>query len=362
MLFSPLALRGVKLRNRVGLAPMSQYCAEDNAPTTWHLVHYATRAQMTGLTMVEATAISHDGLCTPQDLGIWHDSSVEPFRELSAAIAAAGSVPALQLSHAGRKACRTPPFDGDIQIPPEKGGWLIVGPSPVPFAEGYATPVELSRSDIARIVADYRAAALRAHRAGFQALELHGGHGRLMHSFYSPIANRRTDDYGGSWENRVRLLLEVVVAVRTVWPVDLPLIVRLSCVDWISGGWDLDDSVRLAAELRVAGVDMIDCTSGGVRRPITVPVAPGYQVAFAREIRRRAGIATAAVGMINSVAAAASVIESDSADLVLVGRRMLLDPYLPFTGDHSSTQLVPMQYERGIRSLAAAGAEHIPEL
>jgi 2,4-dienoyl-CoA reductase-like NADH-dependent reductase (Old Yellow Enzyme family) len=363
LLLSPLALRGVKLRNRVGLAPMCLYSAVDYLPTPWHLAHYLTRSQLTGLTIVEATAVSHQGLVTPQDLGIWEDSAVPPLAELARAITEVGGVAGIQLSHAGRKACRTPPWDGDVRITPDQGGWPIVGPSAIPFADGYATPAELAVEEIRAVVGSYADAARRARQAGYQLLELHAGHGRLLHSFYSPVANRRTDDYGGSWENRVRLLVEVVDAVRGQWPEHLPLAVRLSCVDWLPDGWQLDDSVALAVELRYHGVDLIDCTSGGITRPIRVPTGPGYQVPFAREIRRRAGIATAAVGLIDSPSAAAKVIETDGADVVLLGRRMLLDPYLLYTAGNAERPSIPVQYQRGVRSLArASGSHHIPEL
>jgi 2,4-dienoyl-CoA reductase-like NADH-dependent reductase (Old Yellow Enzyme family) len=342
---------------------MCLYSAREHLPTPWHLAHYLTRSQLTGLTIVEATAVSRQGLVTPQDLGIWDEAAVAPLAELAGAIAEVGGVPGIQLSHAGRKACRTSPWDGDVQVPLEQGGWRIVGPSAIPFADGYATPAELTVEEIRSIVTDFAQSARRARLAGFQLLELHAGHGRLLHSFYSPLANRRTDDYGGTWENRVRLLVEVVDAVREEWPEHLPLAVRLSCVDWVPDGWQLTDSVALASELRDHGVDLIDCTSGGVARPIRVPTGPGYQVPFAREIRRRSGIATAAVGLIDSPSAAAEVIETESADVVLLGRRMLLEPYLLYTAGDAERPSIPVQYQRGVRSLArAASRQHIPEL
>jgi 2,4-dienoyl-CoA reductase-like NADH-dependent reductase (Old Yellow Enzyme family) len=362
VLFSPLALRGVKMRNRVGLAPMSLYSAENHRPTSWHLAHYMTRSQVTGLTIVEATAVSREGPVTAEDLGIWDDADIPAMAQLAAAIAGAGSVPALQLSHAGRKACRTSPWEGDVKIAAEEGGWPIVGPTEEPFADGYAAPRMLTAADIRQVVDDFRQAARRALAAGFQLIELHAGHGRLLHSFYSPIANTRTDRYGGSWQNRTRLLREVVSAVRAVWPDRLPLAVRLSAVDWISGGWQLDDSVALAADLRELGVDLIDCTSGGIRRPISVRTAPGYQVAFARAVREGAGIAAAAVGLISSVQQASQIVDSGSADVVLFGRKMLLDPYFLCAAGETHQPPVPVQYERGMRSLVTAASHHVPEL
>lgn len=362
MLFSPYALRGVKIRNRVGLAPMSLYSAESNLPTRWHLAHYITRSQMTGLTIVEATAVSPEGLVTTGDIGIWDDSAIPAMAELAAAIAEAGSLPALQLSHAGRKACRTAPWEGDAQIPLADGGWPIVGPTTEPFAQGYAEPQMLTIAGIKQVIEDFQHAARRALAAGFQLLELHAGHGRLLHSFYSPAANARTDEYGGSWEGRTRLLRDVVGAVREVWPDRLPLAVRLSTVDWVVGGWGLDDSIALAASLRKLGVDLIDCTSGGIRRPISVRTGPGYQVGFARAIREGAGIATAAVGLIDSVEQAANVVDSCAADIVLFGRRMLLDPYFLCAAGADWRGPIPVQYERGIRSLASTTSQHIPEL
>lgn len=362
MLFEPFALRGVKMRNRVGLAPMCLYSAEDNLPTEWQIAHYLTRAQAMGLTCVEATAISPEGLVTKADLGIWSDAAVPAMARLAGAISDVGSVPALQLSHAGRKACRTPPWEGDVQIPEADGGWPIVGPTTEPFADGYAAPRMLTKADIKEVVDDFRHAARRALAAGFQMLELHAGHGRLLHSFYSPVANTRTDEYGGSWFNRTRLIREVVEAVRMDWEDSLPLAVRLSATDWVPDGWSLEDSVALAADLRNLGVDLIDCTSGGIRRPVSVRTHPGYQVSFARDIREGANIATAAVGLISSVAQAEEIVSSGSADLVLFGRKMLLEPYFLCAAAPDQRALIPAQYERGLRSLRSSTTQHIPEL
>jgi 2,4-dienoyl-CoA reductase-like NADH-dependent reductase (Old Yellow Enzyme family) len=340
---------------------MSQYSARDHRPTNWHVAHYVTRAQTMGLTMVEATAISWEGRGTPDDLGLWDDSQIRPLAALANAIAEVGSIPGVQLSHAGRKASRTSPIDGNRPIDPAGAGWEAVGPSSIPFADGYQTPKAMTKGDIAAVVVQYRDAARRAFRAGFRFLEVHGGHGRLLHSFYSPLSNRRSDAYGGSWANRTRLVAEVVTAIREVWPDDLPLALRLSCVDWSPGGWTLDESVALAERVRELGVDLIDCSSGGVCRERGVDSHPGYQVPFARRIREQAGIATAAVGLIGSADVADRIVSSGSADLVLIGRRMLLDPYFLIKEVDSSTAAVPGQYELGLRSLVAPPEEHVPE-
>ncbi len=354
-LFEPLMLRGLAIRNRIGMAAMSQYSAVDSEVTDWHRVHYGARSIGTGLVMVEATSVSAEGTVTPHDLGLWDDRFVPGMRMLAGVIAERGAVPGVQLSHGGRKASRTRPWDGDVMLDPDSGGWPVVGPSPEPFAYGYVRPTALTLEGIERVVADFTAAACRAVAAGFRLIELHAGHGRLLHSFYSPVSNHRDDAYGGSFDNRVRLLLDVVNGVRQACPAEMPLAVRLSCVDWAPDGWTLDDSVRLAAMLREAGVDLIDCSSGGIRRPVTVPAAPGYQVPFASTIRRRAQVMTAAVGLITSGPQATGIIRDGHADMVLFGRAMLADPQLSLRiavqfDPKAAGSLVPPQYERGLRS------------
>ncbi|MFB8761150.1 NADH:flavin oxidoreductase/NADH oxidase [Nocardiopsis alba] len=362
-LLSPLTLRDVILRNRLGLPPMSQYSAEPGRHTAndWHLHHYATRAQGVGVVIVEATAISAQALVTPHDLGLWNDAQQESLDDVATAITVGGAVPALQLCHGGRKASRTRPWDGDTWIRPDQGGWPVLGPSPIPFADGYPTPREATEDDLARVVDDFASAAGRAAAAGFAMVELHAGHGRLLHSFLSPVANQRTDRYGGSFTNRVRLLMETVAAVRSVWPAHLPLAVRLSCEDHEPDGWGMQDTVRLAALLGGAGVDLIDCTSGGVRRPQTYRPSPGYQVPYAATIRSKTGVPTAAVGLITSLAQARSVVERGDADLVLMGRRLLTDPALPWRETHlHGAGWVPVQYRRAMRRVPAADV--VPEL
>ena len=319
-LFHPYALRSVELRNRLGLAPMTQYCSERQLPTTWHTAHYATRAIGLGLVIVEATAVAEFAAVTPHDLGLWSDEMIGPYADLVQSIEAQGAVAGIQLSHAGRKGSRTRPSDGDRWLPVDAGGWPVYAPSAEAFAPGYPVPEALDESGIREAQDQFRQAAARARRAGFRFLELHAGHGRLLHSFLSPIANHRDDAWGGSFENRCRFLIEVVQSVRHEWPDDLPLGVRLSCVDWVEGGWELEDSVRLAGLLKDHGVDLIDCSSSGIRRPVDIDPKPRYQVPFAREIRERTGIATAAVGLIKDLWEADEVLSSGAADIVLLGR------------------------------------------
>lgn len=344
---------------------MTQYVAMDHRPTSWHLSHYATRALTVGLAIVEATAVSRHGAVTPHDLGIWDDDQIPGLSEIAEVIVAGGAVAGLQLSHAGRKASRTRWWDGDTAIAVSDGGWPLCGPSPLPFSAGYPVPVALSEDEIGVLIEDFAAAAGRALRAGFRFLELHAGHGRLLHSFYSPVSNHRQDRWGGSFDNRIRFLVETVRAVRCRWPADLPLGVRLSCTDWVDGGWTLDDSVRLAAVLRECGVDLVDCTSGGVARPIQVPDRPLYQVPFATEIRRRAQVATAAVGLIQSVQEADDIVRHGRADIVLMGRKLLLDPFVMVRQagwDDEAQELVPKPYQRAVRSLVAPEPAMVPEL
>jgi 2,4-dienoyl-CoA reductase-like NADH-dependent reductase (Old Yellow Enzyme family) len=360
-----LRLRGVELRNRIGLAPMSLYRAIDGMPNDWHFVHYGARSHGTGLVMVEATAISPDGRVTPHDLGLWHENFLPAYRRLTSFIEDQGAVPGIQLCHGGRKGSRSRPWDGDIWIPEELGGWQVYGPSSLRFAPGYPHPQPLTHDGIESIKSQFVTSAHLAKLAGFKVLELHAAHGRLLHSFYSPIANQRTDRYGGSFENRIRLLIEVVQDVRTVWPEEYPLVVRLSCVDWVEGGWSLDDSVRLALVLRNLGVDVIDCSSGGIIRPLQKVTAPGYQVSFAREIRNHAGIKTAAVGLIQAIALLQHVVSSESADMVFLGRKMLINPQFALEAlavDSGVSDFIPQSYQRAYASLKTSPNEFIPEL
>jgi 2,4-dienoyl-CoA reductase-like NADH-dependent reductase (Old Yellow Enzyme family) len=360
-LFCPLRLREVELRSRIGMAPMSQYQADPrtHTPTGWHLPHYAARARAgIGVVIVEATAVSPQGLVTPHDLGLWDTDQQQGLARIAEAITAAGAVPALQLSHGGRKASRTRPWDGDRHLTPGEGGWEVIGPSPIPFAQGYPVPREASTGDLEQAVADFARAARLALEAGFRMVELHAGHGRLLHSFLSPISNHRTDHYGGCLDNRARLLVQTVAAVREVWPEELPLAVRLSCEDAQPGGWSLDDTLALAPLLAQAGADLVDCSSGGIRRPQQRRTSPGYQVPYAAAIRTRTALATAAVGLITTVEHAEHIVHTGQADLVLLGRALLTHPHLVL-GAPGAAALVPAPYRR---AHTPPVAEHLPEL
>jgi len=349
-LFESLKLRGVTLANRIVVSPMCQYSCEDGMATDWHLVHLGSRAVgRAGLVMAEATAVTADGRISAADLGLWSDAHIPPLERAFRFIAAQGSVPGIQLAHAGRKASTEEPWKGGHPVASEQGGWTpVFGPSPLPFAEGYQTPRELSRQQIREIVDAFAAAAVRARTAGARVIELHMAHGYLLHSFLSPLSNRRTDEYGGPFENRIRMACEVAQAVRERWPEELPLFARISATDWAEGGWTPEDSVGLARRLKALGVDVVDCSSGGILPGIRIPLAPGYQVPFAEKIRREAGVATAAVGLITEPQQAEEIVGSGRADLVVMARQLLRDPYWPL---HAAQALGhelawPVQYER----------------
>jgi 2,4-dienoyl-CoA reductase-like NADH-dependent reductase (Old Yellow Enzyme family) len=330
-LFAPLTLRSVTLRNRIAVSPMCMYSAVDGRANDWHLVHLGARAAGgAGLVVFEATAVEPRGRISPADLGLWEDGQVEPLARVVRFVAAQGAAPALQIAHAGRKASVRPPWDeGGRPLSPAEGGWTPVGPSALPFADGYPTPVALDEEGIRGIVRAFTAAARRAEAAGFRAVEIHAAHGYLLHEFLSPLANRRDDAWGGSFENRTRLVREVVSAVRGVWPERLPLLVRISATDWSPGGWDPDQSVELARALAPLGADLVDVSSGGMVPNAIVPAGPGYQTAFAERIRRETGVRTGAVGMIVTPEQADHVVRCGQADLVLLAREMLRDPHFP---------------------------------
>lgn len=353
-LFEPFTLRGVRLRNRVGISPMCQYSAEDGCANDWHLAHYGARAAGgAGLVLVEATAVEARGRITPQDLGLWSDAHIEPLARAARFIESQGAVAGIQIAHAGRKASTYRPWSPvHGAVPEAEGGWPVVGPGDVPFREDYPMPRALTADEIEAVQAAFVAAARRALAAGFRWLELHGAHGYLLHSFYSPLANTRGDRYGGSFDNRVRFIVETIGAVRAVWPDDLPLAVRLSSTDWLEGGWTIEDTVELSRRLRAAGADLIDCSSGGMSPRARVPVGPGYQVPFAEAVRREAGIPTAAVGMITEPAQADQIVRNGQADMVLVGKQSLRDPHWPI---HAAValhgragDLIPPQYRWAI--------------
>ncbi len=348
-LFEPIELRGVTARNRIMLAPMCQYCAPEAVPHDWHFVHLGSRAVGgAGIVMTEAISVEPAGRISGYDLGLWNDEQERAFARIAAFIGEQGAIAGIQLGHAGRKAWRTRPWEGRQPLSPPEGQWEIIGPSAVPWQEGDPIPREMTTEDIARVIERFTDAARRALRAGFRLVELHAAHGYLFHSFFSPLSNKRTDGYGGDFSGRTRLLLEAVEAVREVWPSDLPLFVRLSATDWVEGGWTVDDSVELAKRLAAAGVDVIECSSGGNTPQQDIPVHPGYQVPLAEKVRRQAGVKTAAVGLISEPAFAEEIVASGRADIVVLGRMLLWDPYWPH---HAAKALkaevkLPIQYER----------------
>jgi len=351
-LFAPLALKSITLRNRIGVSPMCQYSSTDGLATDWHLVHLGARAVGgAGLIIAEATAVSPEGRITPGDAGIWGEEHIEPLIRLTRFQKHHGAVPGIQLAHAGRKAGAALPWNGGAHLADEAGGWTPLAPSPLAFGGDLGrVPRELTVPEIRRIQGDFASAAKRALAAGYEWVELHSAHGYLAHEFLSPLSNQRTDSYGGSFENRIRFLLETTRAVRAVWPENLPLTVRLSCTDWTEGGWDADQSVELARRLKAEGVDLLDCSSGGGVATAKIPVGPGYQVQFAERIRREAGIATAAVGMITEAKQADEIIRAGRADLVLLARASLRDAYWPAHAarelGQAATLPAPNQYAR----------------
>ncbi|MFF0461471.1 NADH:flavin oxidoreductase/NADH oxidase [Streptomyces mexicanus] len=356
-LFEPFTLREVTIPNRVWMAPMCQYSAEPEGPETgtpndWHFTHYAARAAGgTGLILVEATAVSPEGRISPYDLGIWNDTQVEAFRRITGFLRGQGTVPGIQLAHSGRKASTERPWKGGAPVGPEEHGWQPVAPSAVPFDEGHPVPTELSTEDIRAIVQQFTDAARRALAAGFEVVEIHGAHGYLVHEFLSPHSNHRTDAYGGSYENRVRFALEVVDAVRAVWPQDKPLFFRVSATDWLEeGGWTADDTVRLAADLHAHGVDLLDVSTGGNAARVDIPTGPGYQVPFAARVKAETPMPVAAVGLITEPGQAEKILVGGEADAVLLGRELLRNPSW---ARHAARELggdvhVPDQYHRSV--------------
>jgi len=330
MLFDPYLLGDVALRNRIAVSPMCEYSAVDGMPNDWHLVHLGSRAVGgAGLVFTEATAVSPEGRISPGDTGLWNDAQQDAWSRIAAFIAAQGAVPGIQLAHAGRKGSTEVPWRGGKALPSGQGDWTPVAPSAVPFSADYPMPHALDATGIARVIADFAAASERSRAAGFRVVEVHAAHGYLLHEFLSPLSNRRDDAYGGSLANRARLLREVIAAVRVAWPAPMPLVVRVSATDWMEGGWDIDECVQLCRRLREDGVDLIDCSSGGNVPDAKIPVAPGYQVPFAARIRREAGIATGAVGLITDARQAEDILERGDADLVFLARELLRDPYFP---------------------------------
>jgi 2,4-dienoyl-CoA reductase-like NADH-dependent reductase (Old Yellow Enzyme family) len=354
-LLSPLAIRGVTLRNRIVMSPMCQYSAVDGMPNDWHFVHLGSRAAGgVGLVFVEATAITAEGRISPGDTGIWSDDHLPAYRQIASIVKSQGAVPGIQLAHAGRKASCDLPWRGGAQLSLGDGGWETLAPSAVAFQEGERAPRELDVPAIDGVVDAFEAAARRALSAGFEVLEIHAAHGYLLHEFLSPLANRRTDDYGGSLENRMRLVLRVAERLRNVMPAELPLFIRISATDWVDGGWDAAQSVELAKRVKGLGVDLVDASSGGMTPHAQIPVGKGYQVPFARQIRDEAKIATGAVGLIVEVEQANDVITGGDADLVFIGRELLREPYWAIKAQQAlgGEPAWPLQYGYAVKRRA----------
>jgi 2,4-dienoyl-CoA reductase-like NADH-dependent reductase (Old Yellow Enzyme family) len=350
--FEKYKLREIEFRNRIWVSPMCQYSSLDGMPTDWHLVHLGSRAVGgAGLVIQEATAISPEGRISPQDAGIWSDEHAEAYKKITAFIKSQGAIAGIQIAHAGRKASTAAPWNGGKKVDENEGGWQTIAPSAIAFAEDYPMPREMTKADIEKVREDFVKAARRSVEAGFEVIEIHAAHGYLLQEFLSPLSNQRTDEYGGGFENRVRFPLEIVGAVREVVPANLPVFVRISATDWTEGGWDLDQSIEFCRLLKNAGVDLIDCSTGGNVPQAKIPIAPGYQVSFAAEIRQKAEIATAAVGLITEPKQVEEILQSGKADAVMIAREFLRDPYFPF---HAAKELgadidyVPKQYGRAI--------------
>ena len=347
--FQPITIKAVTIKNRIGLSPMCQYSATDGFVNDWHFVHYGSRAVGgAGLIIVEATAVAPEGRITPHDLGIWNDEQVIGLQKITEFIHQNDAIAGIQIGHAGRKSSHDSPANGGKQLTALDGGWQTVGPSPLPFSENEIAPKELEKHEIGIIIQQFKAAAQRANKAGFKVLEIHGAHGYLLHQFLSPLSNTRTDEYGGSFANRILLLLEVVQAVQLVWPTNLPLFVRLSATDWTEGGWNLEETVELCKILQKRGVDLIDCSTGGNLPAALIPVAPGFQIPFSEAIRKT-GISTATVGLITTIEQINEILDEEKADMVFMGRELLRNPYFPLlsslkTGDNTNW---PIQYLRG---------------
>lgn len=349
-LFEPLRLRGIELQNRILVSPMCQYSSVDGLANDWHFVHLGSRAVgRAAAVLTEASAVTADGRISPDDLGIWDDAHIEPLRRIFSFIEQQGSAPGMQLAHAGRKASTSAPWKGGKPLSTQQGGWSpIFAPSPLAFTDGYQTPRELTKAEITGVVDAFAHAAQRAESAGAKVIEIHGAHGYLLHSFVSPLSNHRTDEYGGSFANRIRVVCEVVDAVRKVWPEKYPLFLRISATDWAEDGWTVGDSVALARILQSHGVDLFDCSSGGTVANARIPIGPGYQVEFAERVRREAGVRTGAVGMITEPAQADQIVRTGQADVIFLARQFLREPYWPLLAARSLGHDISWapQYER----------------
>ena len=352
-LFTPLTIRGIELKNRIVVSPMCEYSSVDGFANDWHLVHLGSRAVGgAALIMTEATAVSPEGRISPDDLGLWKDGHIEKLQQIVAFIEGHESIAGTQLAHAGRKASHVSPWKGGKALPAnDPASWQTVAPSALAFREDEPLPSALDKAGIDKVINDFTVAAQRALKAGFKVIEIHAAHGYLLHEFYSPLSNKRTDEYGGSFENRIRLTVEIAESIRKVWPAELPLLVRISASDWTEGGWTIEDSVALAKVLKNKGVDLIDCSSGGNIPQAKIEVGPGYQVPFAEAIKKQTGILTGAVGMITTPQQAEEILSSSQADVIIMAREFLRDPYFPL---HAAKALGvdvewPIQYERAKR-------------
>ena len=348
-LFSPLTIKSVTIKNRIAISPMCQYSATDGFATDWHLVHLGSRASGgAGLIIQEATAVSPEGRISPEDLGLWNNEQIDKLKQITQFIINQDAVPGIQLAHAGRKASAASPWNGGRKVANDNGGWDTVAPSAIAYHDNEKAPIALDKNGIQKVITDFKAATKRALEAGYQVVEIHAAHGYLLHQFLSPLSNVRTDEYGGSFENRIRLTLEVVEAVQSEWPENLPLFVRISASDWAEGGWNLEESIQLSKILKEKGVDLIDVSSGGAVSHQQIPLGPNYQVPFAESIKKEVGILTGAVGLITDAKQAEEIVVSGKADLVLIARESLRNPNLGLTFAHELEADVtwPKQYER----------------
>ncbi len=348
-LFSPFKLRDIEFKNRIFVSPMCQYSSHDGVPQTWHLVHLGSRAVGGAACIIqEATAVSPEGRISPTDAGIWNNTQMEAYKPIVSFIKEQGAVPCIQIAHAGRKASTTAPWFGNKAVAETDGGWPVVAPSTLPFNDMYPKPRAMTEDDISKVIQDFSEATERCLAAGYQAIEIHAAHGYLLHEFLSPLSNQRTDRYGGSLENRMRLVMEISTLVRRLWPKDLPAFVRISASDWVEGGWDIHQSVTLCKALKDIGIDFIDVSSGGLVPDAKIPLGPGYQVDFAATIRNEVAMPVGAVGMITDPQQADKIIAYNQADVVLLARELLRDPYWPLRAAEVLGVNItwPKQYER----------------
>jgi 2,4-dienoyl-CoA reductase-like NADH-dependent reductase (Old Yellow Enzyme family) len=348
-LFSPLKIRGIELKNRIAVSPMCQYSSYNGMPTDWHLVHSGSRAVGgAALIIQEATAVSPEGRISPDDAGIWNDMQMEAYKRINAFIILRNCIPGIQLAHAGRKGSTYSPWKGNGEVGKEDGGWQTISPSPIQFTDNFPSPKEMDKEDIKKVIDDFCQAANRSIKAGFKLIELHMAHGYLVHEFLSPLSNLRNDEYGGSFESRCQFAIEIAKGVRGTIPEDFPLFARISASDWIEGGWDIEDSVQLSKKLKEVGVDLIDCSSGGNAPKAPIPAGPGYQIPFSEKIKQEAGILTGGIGFITSPEQADQIIRTGQADIVLLAREILRNPYWPMQAAKAlKTEIEwPKQYER----------------